>query len=263
MRFDKRKVLVTGAASGIGLAIAQRFHSEGGTVIATDVDSEGLESMSLDGPGSLVTRVSDAASPAAIAELAEWVTAEYGVLDVLVNNAGFTIAKNPEEVVEAEYHAEMNVMLTGPVFYVKHFAPLLRLSDNGSVVNISSASAVVTANAYCPYALAKAALVKFSEDSTVQVPGVRHNAVLPGFIETPILDTAYGEGATAQMSAMLSQLDPVGRLGQPEDVANCVAFLASDEATYINGASVLVDAALSRLNTAVSVVGGMVSLTPT
>ncbi len=261
MRFEDRKVLVTGAAGGIGLAIAQRFYSEGATVIATDVNSEGLATMSLDGPGSLVTRVSDAGSPAAIAELAEWVAAEYGVLDVLVNNAGFTIAKNPEEVVEAEYHAQMNVMLTGPVFFVKHLAPLLRKSDNGSVVNISSASAVVTANAYCPYALAKAALVKFSEDSAVQVPGVRHNAVLPGFIETPILDLAYGEGAATQMSAMLSCLDPVGRLGQPEDVANCVAFLASDEATYINGTSLLVDGALSRLNTVVSLAGGTVSLT--
>jgi NAD(P)-dependent dehydrogenase (short-subunit alcohol dehydrogenase family) len=260
MRFSNKKVLVTGAASGIGLGIAQRFMSEGATVIATDLNPEALNAMQLDGPGALHTRVSDAGSPSAIAELASWIEAEFGSLDVLVNNAGYTIAKNPEEVVEEEYHAQMNVMLTGPVFYVKHLASLLRKSPNGSVVNISSASAVVTAPGYCPYALAKAAIVKFSEDSAVQVPGVRHNAVMPGFIETPILKKVYGEDAPAQMSAMLAALEPVGRLGTPEDVANCVAFLASDEASYINGTSLVVDGGLSRLNTAVSLASGSVSL---
>jgi meso-butanediol dehydrogenase/(S,S)-butanediol dehydrogenase/diacetyl reductase len=260
MRFSNKKVLVTGAASGIGLGIAKRFVSEGATVIATDLNSEALDALKLEGPGALYTRVSDAGSLTAIAELAAWIEAEFGSLDVLVNNAGYSIAKNPEEVIEEEYHAQMNVMLTGPVFYVKHLAPLLRKSDNGSVVNISSASAVVTANGYCPYALAKAAIVKFSEDSAVQVPGVRHNAVLPGFIETPILDMAYGDDAASQLSAMLAVLEPVGRLGRPEDIANTVAFLASDEASYINGASLVVDGGLSRLNTAVSLASGVASL---
>ena len=260
MRFSNKKVLVTGAASGIGLGIAKRFVSEGATVIATDLNGEALDALQLEGPGELYTRVSDAGSPTAIAELAAWIEAEFGSLDVLVNNAGYTISKNPEEVVEEEYHAQMNVMLTGPVFYVKHLASLLRKSDNGSVVNISSASAVVTAHGYCPYALAKAAIVKFSEDAAVQVPGVRHNAVLPGFIETPILDLAYGDDAASQLSAMLAVLEPVGRLGKPEDIANTVAFLASDEASYINGASLVVDGGLSRLNTAVSLASGVVSL---
>jgi NAD(P)-dependent dehydrogenase (short-subunit alcohol dehydrogenase family) len=260
MRFNDKKVLVTGAASGIGLAIARRFHAEGATVIATDINSEALDAMQLEGAGALVTRVSDAGSPAAIAELASWVEIEIGILDVLVNNAGFAIMKNPEEVDEAEYHAQMNVLLTGPVFYVKHFAPLLRKSANGSVVNISSGSALLSSNGYCPYAIAKAGIIKLSEDSAVQVPGVRHNAVLPGFIDTPILTDAYGEGAASKFSALLSQLEPVNRIGQPEDIANAVVFLASDEASYINGTSLLVDGGMARLNTAVALAGGQVSL---
>jgi NAD(P)-dependent dehydrogenase (short-subunit alcohol dehydrogenase family) len=260
MRFKDKKILVTGAASGIGLAIAQRFHTEGATVIGTDINSEALAAMSLEGSGTLVTRTSDAGSPAAIAELAAWVESEYGVLDVLVNNAGFAIMKNPEDVDEADYHAQMNVMLTGPVFYVKHFAKLLRKSANGSVVNISSASALLSSSGYCPYAIAKAGIIKLSEDSAVQVPGVRHNAVLPGFIDTPILADAYGEEAPKQMAAMLANLEPVKRMGQPVDIANSVAFLASDEATYINGTSLLVDGGMSRLNTGVALAGGLVTL---
>ena len=260
MRFNDKIVLVTGAASGIGYATAELFVAEGATVIATDLNSKTLDAMQLDGAGALVTRISDAGSPAAIEELANWVEAEYGRLDVLVNNAGFAIMKDPEEVTEQEYHAQMNVLLTGPVFYVKHFAGLLRKSDNGSVINISSGSALISSHGYCPYALAKAAIVKLSEDSAVQVPGIRHNAVLPGFIETPILYEAYGEEAATQLGAMLTELEPVKRMGQPVDIAHAVAFLASEEASYINGTSLLVDGGMARLNTATALAGGTVKL---
>ena len=261
MRFNGKKVLVTGAASGIGLAIARQFVSEGATLIATDLNQEALAAMQFEGPGELHTRVSDAGSPTEIAELAHWVETEFGGLDVLVNNAGFAIMKNPEEVEEAEYHAQMNVLLTGPVFFVKYFAKLLRNSSNGSVINISSASAQISSYGYCPYAIAKAAIVKLSEDAAVQVPGVRHNAVLPGFIDTPILNDAYGEDASAQLGALAAGLETVKRLGQPEDIANSVTFLASDQASYINGTSLVVDGGLSRLNTATALASGLVSFT--
>ena len=260
MRFTDKLMLVTGGASGIGRATAGLFVEEGATVIVTDRDSSALAAMTLAGPGCLVTRESDAASPAAIAELASWVTAEYGRLDVLVNNAGFAVMSEPEGVNEAQYQAQMNVLLTGPVFYVKHFAALLRQSVNGAVVNIASGSAVISAHGYCPYALAKAALVKFSEDSAIQVPGVRHNAVLPGFIETPILAKAYGEEPASQLGELLNRLEPVGRIGQPQDIAHAVAFLASAEASYINGTSLLVDGGMARLNTAASLAAGAVQL---
>ena len=160
MQFENKKVLVTGAASGIGLAIAQRFLSEGATVVVTDIDGQALESMDCSGPGTLIKQLSDAGDTAAIASLAEWISNELGALDVLVNNAGFSIMNNPEGVQEADYQSQMDVMLKGPVFYVKHLSDLLRASDNGCVINISSASAVITSPGYCPYALAKAAIAK-------------------------------------------------------------------------------------------------------
>lgn len=260
MRFSDKNVLVTGGASGIGLAVSRQFLAEGATVVATDINGAALESLAHEGSGTLVTRMSDAGDLAAIADLAQWLERDYGSLDVLVNNAGFAVMNNPEEVDEADYHAQMNVMLTGPVFYVKHLAKLLRASANGSVINISSASALLSSGGYCPYALAKAAIVKFTEDSVIQVPGIRHNAIMPGFIETSILEKAYGEDAAVELAAMCASLEPVNRIGKPEDIANSALFLASDEASYINGANLLVDGGLSRLNTAISLAAGQVSL---
>jgi NAD(P)-dependent dehydrogenase (short-subunit alcohol dehydrogenase family) len=247
MRFNGKIILVTGAASGIGLQIARQFIGEGTTVIGTDINEPALAEAAADQP-EFHTRVSDAGDPVAIAELAESITSEFGALDVLVNNAGFARLNNPEQVTEEDYAIQMAVLLTGPVFLVKHFASLLRASDNGSVINISSASAAVAMPGYCPYGTAKAAIAKFSEDCTVTVAGVRHNAVLPGLIETPILEETYGAEATAGLVEFAKATVPQKRMGTCEDVANAVLFLASDEASYINGVQLLVDGALSKVH---------------
>ena len=248
MQFKDRIVLVTGAASGIGLEITQQFLAAGAAVIGTDVNAGALEEVASANPGSFHARVSDAGDPAAIAELAGWIEQEFGALDVLVNNAGFAILSNPEQVTLDDYNAQMAVLLTGPVFFVKHLAPLLRQSSNGSVVNISSASAVMAMPGYCPYGTAKAAIAKFSEDCTITVPGVRHNAVLPGFIDTPILRPAYGDETVDRMLDYLQSNSPAGRVGSSEDVANAVLFLASDNATYITGVQLLVDGGISKVH---------------
>jgi NAD(P)-dependent dehydrogenase (short-subunit alcohol dehydrogenase family) len=260
MRFENKKVLVTGGASGIGLAIARQFVAEGATVVITDIKPEALEAVQLEGPGQLLKQISDAGKISDIAALADWIETELGALDVLVNNAGFSIMNNPETVTEPDYDLQMNVMLKGPVFYLQHLAKLLRASSNGSVINISSASAIVTSQGYCPYALTKAAIAKLSEDSVIQVPGIRHNTIQPGFVDTPILDETYGEVAAAQLRKVATELVPCPRLGTVEDVAELALFLASDAASYINGTSIVVDGGLSRLNTAVSTISGHVVL---
>jgi NAD(P)-dependent dehydrogenase (short-subunit alcohol dehydrogenase family) len=248
MQFKDRIVLVTGAASGIGLEIAHQFLAAGATVIGTDINAAALDEVASANPGAFHPRVSDAGDTAAIADLAGWIAHEFGALDVLVNNAGFARLNNPEQVTLDDYNAQMAVLLTGPVFFVKHLAPLLRRSSNGSVVNISSASAVIAMPGYCPYGTAKAAIAKFSEDCAVTVPGIRHNAVLPGFIETPILRQAYGDEAVEGMLAFLQANSPARRIGSCEDVANAVLFLASDAATYITGVQLLVDGGVSKVH---------------
>lgn len=256
MRFSDKVVLVSGASSGIGLAITEQFLKEGATVVATGRDQKKLDAIPEGSHGQLLRCASDAADSQAIVELADWVADRCGALDVLVNNAGFHFLNNPEDLEESAYQMQMDVLLKAPVFYVKHFAKLLRASDNGSVVNISSASSMVNSPGYCPYALAKAALNKFTEDCVIQVPGLRHNTVTPGFIDTPILDNGYGEGANDQIKSVLAGLDPVKRMGRPEEIAHAVLFLASNEAQYVNGANLLVDGGVSRLSTAVSLLSG-------
>jgi NAD(P)-dependent dehydrogenase (short-subunit alcohol dehydrogenase family) len=250
MRFDEKVVLVTGAASGIGLEIARQFAEEGASVIGTDIDEQALARLDGDGGTPVVTRVSDAGDLAAIAELAAWIGQEYGALDVLVNNAGFARLANPEQVSPEDYAAQMAVLLTGPIFLVKHLAALLRASKNGSVINISSAAAILSMPGYCPYGVAKAGIAKFTEDSTVTVPGVRHNAVLPGFIDTPILSSAYGEETVASVQQFLKSSCPVPRMGRCKDIADAVLFLASDAASYINGVQLIIDGGLSRVHAA-------------
>ena len=248
MRFNKKIVLVTGAASGIGLEIARQFIAEGATVIGTDINEQALSAASAANPQSFHTRISDAGDPAAIAELAEWVKAEFGALDVLVNNAGFARLNNPEQVSLEDYTAQMSVLLTGPVFLVQQFASLLRANGSGSVINISSASAVISMPGYCPYGMAKAAIAKFTEDCAVTVPGIRHNGVLPGFIETPILRSAYGDEAVDGMLQYLQANSPAQRVGSTDDVAKAVLFLASDDASYITGTNLLVDGGISKIH---------------
>jgi NAD(P)-dependent dehydrogenase (short-subunit alcohol dehydrogenase family) len=250
MKFNNKIVLVTGAASGIGLEIARHFLAAGATVIGTDINADALEKAASANPEAFHTRLSDAGDPAAIAELAQWIEQEFGALDILVNNAGFARLANPEQVTLEDYNAQMSVLLTGPVFLVKYLAPLLRRSSNGSVVNISSASAVIAMPGYCPYGTAKAAIAKFSEDCAVTVPGVRHNAVLPGFIETPILRETYGNEAVEGMLDFLQSNSPARRVGSCEDVANAVLFLTSDLASYITGVQLLVDGGISKVHAA-------------
>ena len=249
MRFKGKIVLVTGAASGIGLAIARQFVHEGATVIGTDVNDAGLAEIAKESP-ALVVRKSDAGDLAAIKDLADWIKGEFGALDVLVNNAGFAIYANPEDVEETAFTTQLNVMLTGPVFMVKHLAPLLRDRDNGSVINISSMTAVLSLPGSCPYGTLKEAIAKFTEDCVITVPGVRHNAVLPGFIDTPVLKKTYGEEQVKALFDFVNTAVPAKRMGTSEDIAEAVLFLASDQATYINGARLYVDGGLSRLHAA-------------
>lgn len=249
-RFEDRVVLVTGAGSGIGEAIAARFDAEGAKVVGTDVDDESLTRVAKRLSERFVPLVSDAGNVSDIAALASQIERDFGRLDVLVNNAGWARFATAEEIEEEDYDAQMAVLLKGPLFLVKYLARLLRQSRNGSVINISSGSALISLPRYCPYGLAKVAIHKLTEDCVIQVPGVRHNTIMPGFIATPILKKAYGEGIIEKLNSTLEQINPVPRVGQPADIANAAAFLASDEAGYVNGANLLVDGGLVRLHPA-------------
>ncbi len=223
---NNKVFLVTGAANGIGLAIAKQAISGGATVIASDINGDALEqSQKLLGE-KYIPKISDASDPKAIEELVRFIETDFGRLDVLVNNAGAATLNNPETITEDVYDFQMNLLLKGPVFFVKYAAPLLRAANNGVVVNISSASAILQLPGYCPYGMAKEALVKFTEDCVITVPGIRHNVILPGVIDTLILNNTYGKDASDEFKKVVETSCPVPRLGTPDDIADGVLFLS-------------------------------------
>ncbi len=247
--FEGKTAVITGAASGIGLAISRQLIEQGGTVFGSDLNKERLDQLEQELGSAFIGVPSDAGKVDDIKALFEQVASKVGQLDLLVNNAGIGAAHTPETLDEATYDKVMAVLLKGPVFHLKYAATLLRKSGDGNVVNISSGSSRMSMPVYCPYGLAKAAMEKLTEDGVIQVPGVRHNCVLPGFIDTPILEAGYGDGEElAQMKLDAAAVTPVSRIGQPEDIANMVLFLASEKASFVNGACILVDGGMSRVN---------------
>ncbi|HEB91794.1 MAG TPA: SDR family oxidoreductase [Deltaproteobacteria bacterium] len=245
---EERIFLITGAASGIGLSIAEKALEEGATVVAADLDEPALKANHERLGDRYVARASDAGNVQAIEDLIGFIDREFGRLDVLVNNAGAALLSRVEDVVEDAYDTQMNVLLKGPIFLVKSAARLLRAAPDGVVINIASASAVLSMHNYCPYGIAKGAIVKFTEDCVISVPGIRHNTVLPGFVETPGFVGANDEDVLAQIRAFAEAHNPVPRVGAVDDISEATMFLASPKASYITGAKLLVDGGLSRLH---------------
>jgi NAD(P)-dependent dehydrogenase (short-subunit alcohol dehydrogenase family) len=240
-----RVILITGAASGIGLQTAKQFIASDAKVLAVDINEELLAKNVAELGENYLPQVLDVADEKKIEALRKLVEKKFDRLDALVNNAVSAMLGDPEQLTSARFDHEMAVNLKGPMLLVKHFAPLLRKSENGSVVNICSIAAITELPDHFLYSSAKAALDKFTSDCCRAVTGVRHNSVLPGFIETPIL-SAYGAEMAAFVRETVCKMAPAGRMGRPEDIAYAIEFLCSDKATFINGATLLVDGGLTK-----------------
>lgn len=241
---------VTGAASGNGLAIAEKLLKEGATVVALDRDEAALERLISQHPEMVpvVMDVADAASvKAGMAEIDE----RFGRLDTLVNNAGIVKGSNFDDLDVAEWDQVFAVNSTGPFLVSQAARPLLeqgaaaRGDDaTSAIVNITSVEAhIVIASSGHPqvhYNASKGALLMLTKALAIECAGskIRVNAVAPGFIETP-----FTKAVLENPEAVKFLLDrtPLGRIGRPSDVANAVAFLSSDEASWVTGTTIHVD----------------------
>lgn len=242
-RLQGRAALVTGAASGIGKAIAKRLASEGAAVLVTDVqDTAGTQVVKdlTDAGGHSRYRHLDVTSQpeweAAVAAALE----EFGRLDILVNNAGMGDLAAIEDTSLEDWHRTIGVDQTGVFLGMKTAAAALAASGHGSVINISSIFGTSGGFGTSPaYHAAKGAVRTLTKNIALHWAGqgVRVNSVHPGFIDTPILDQAKG---TPIEQAML-ELTPMRRLGAPEEVAAGVAYLASDDAAFVTGLELYID----------------------
>ncbi|HEV3173859.1 MAG TPA: SDR family NAD(P)-dependent oxidoreductase [Actinocrinis sp.] len=238
-RFEGRTALVTGASSGIGAATARRLAAEGAAVVLADIaDQPGQEladAIKADG-GTAEYAHCDTASTDDWAALRSGVVERYGRLDVVNHNAYWFKAARIHELGPADWHRQLDVSLTGAYHAMHTFLPLLQKA-RGSVVLTSSVHALFGMPEHPAYAAAKGGLCALARQLAVEyAPEVRVNALLPGPILTPAWDEIDADARALSVTAT-----PAGRLGRPDEVAAAAAFLASDDASFITGASLLVD----------------------
>jgi NAD(P)-dependent dehydrogenase (short-subunit alcohol dehydrogenase family) len=237
MRFQDRVVIVTGGAGGIGLATARSFGKEGAHVVIADYEQDKAEAaasaLRQDGADALALRC-DVASESEVTGIVDAVFARYGRLDVIVNNAGTMIFKPIEAHDEADLLRVMRVDFFGAFWFIKQ--AFLKCRPGAAIVNVSSIHAIETTPLVAAYAAAKSALLSLTRSAAIEgrPKGIRVNAILPGAIETPMLRD------NPDVKSGVEKLAP-GDVGQPEDVAHAIAYLASDEATFVTGAELRVD----------------------
>jgi NAD(P)-dependent dehydrogenase (short-subunit alcohol dehydrogenase family) len=236
---ERRVALVTGGASGIGRATVERLAADGLTVVVADIQDEAGEAAAgavRDAGGDATYRHLDVAVEASWTDVVAATMRDQGRLDVLVNNAGIGDTAALEETPLDDYARVVAITQTSVFLGMKATAAALKASGSGAVINVSSIFGVVGGFGVSPgYTAAKGAVRNLTKNVALlwAQQGVRVNSVHPGFIETPIL------GETDP--AALREATPMGRLGEPAEVAAAIAFLASPEASFITGAELYVD----------------------
>jgi NAD(P)-dependent dehydrogenase (short-subunit alcohol dehydrogenase family) len=237
-RFSGRVAIVTGGASGIGLAAAKRFGAEGANVVIADLkpDKAANAAKEVQGAGAPDAwgSVCDVSKEAQVEATVRGAVERWGRIDVIVNNAGLMVFKPLEQHTEDDWLRILHVDLLGAFFFTKQ--AFLHMKNGGAIVNISSIHAEETTPLVASYAAAKAALVSLTRSSSIEgkAKGIRVNAILPGAIDTPML---------WENPNVKSGLETINRadVGKAEDVAAAIAFLASDEAAFVQGAALRVD----------------------
>ena len=244
--------IITGAGKGIGRACALRLMQEGAHVAAFDLDdAEGAALVQDLGPGRdgkthRFWRV-DVSDEAAVKAAIDTVASHFGSVDVLVNNAGIAGANKPtHEVTEAEWDRVQAVNVKGPFFCTKHAIPHLRRAGGGSIVNLSSIYGMVGAPDVPPYHASKGALSLMTKTDALiyAADRIRVNSVHPGFIWTPMVDHHLRDSGATDIDAArrdVGLLHPLGHMGEPDDIAWGVVYLASEESKFMTGAQLVID----------------------
>lgn len=238
MRFGERVALVTGAATGIGRAAAQRLAAEGARVVC------GIESEAQTAPAGLEGLVLDIREPGSWRGAVARIAARHGGIDVLVNNAGIRRPGTADGVARAAWDETIAVNLTGTFLGCREVSPVMRRGGGGAIVNLASFTGIRAAPGVVAYAASKGGVVALTMAMALDhaKDGIRVNCVCPGMVDTPMSRRAF-DHADDPVAAYQATHDkhPMGRIAAPEEVASVIAYLASADADFVTGQAVAVD----------------------
>lgn len=241
-RFDNKVVVVTGGTSGIGRAAARAFAAEGASVFITGRRQEALDAAVKQISGKVTGVRGDMSKLADIDRLYDAIQQKHAQIDVVFANAGGGEMAALGAITEEHYQRTFDTNVKGVLFTVQKALPLLK--DGASVILTSSTTSISGTPAFSVYSATKAAVRNFARNWILDLKDrhIRVNAISPGVTETAGLDELFGGGEQAKgMKDYLASLIPAGRVGQPEEIAKAVLFLASDEASFVNGIELFVD----------------------
>lgn len=242
--------LITGGASGIGKATAELFMQEGASVMVADIDEKGGRRLEEKWQGSCMFKRTDVTSEADIKDLMHSVFDKHGRLDCLFNNAGASGAHGGlEEIDTAEFLKTMHLLLGSAFMTMKYAIPLMKRQACGSIINNASVAGLYAGYAGHAYSSAKGGLIQLTKSAAAELAqyGIRVNSICPGGIATPLWGRAFAlaeddlDNATLGVSKALVNMQPIRRSGMPEDVAKAALWLASDDAGFVTGQSIVVD----------------------
>lgn len=246
-RLTGKRAIVTGAGSGIGRAASRRFAEEGATVLAVDLNAEGVAE-TVEGRERMSAETGDVSDEAYVSGSVTNFVKQQGGIDIVFANAGISGGWKPLADQTPDYWENiLRVNLIGPFLYVKHASPHMVAQGHGSIICTASVAGIRANAGVHPYSASKAGVISLVQTVAYDLAGtgVRINAVCPGLIETgmtkPVFDMARERGSEDR----IGQINPMKRAGRPEEIANMALFLASDEASYVNGQAFPVDGGLS------------------
>jgi len=250
-RVEGKVTIVTGAASnpGLGRATALALAREGARLIVTDIDVTGAEATARairDAGGNAISAEQDVTREDAWEAVIALALDHFGRLDVLVNNAGIAILKPIEELTLADWNRQMEVNLSSVFLGCKYAIAAMRRGGGGSIINLSSVAGLVGLKTCAAYGAAKGGVRLLSKTVAIEAAtdNIRCNSVHPGVIWTNMQAQAIGTSDPAKAQVGAARV-PLGRMGEPDDIANCVVYLASDEANYVTGAEFVIDAGMT------------------
>ncbi|MEQ8765374.1 MAG: SDR family oxidoreductase [Planctomycetota bacterium] len=249
MRLENKRALITGAGSGIGAAIAERFANEGAHVALLGRTEAKLKTIRSRLPKDRTVQaiVCDVSDPSQCeAAVRETVSALSG-LDILVNSAGIFRGGGADELTLEDFETMLRINLTGPLWLSKLALGPMREAGGGAILNISSTLALRPVPSSLAYSISKAALDMMTRCLALDHggEGIRVNAISPAIVETPIHGTVMPSDAVAEMYAQMATHHPLGRIGRPDDIAGAAVHLCSDESSWTTGSVFVVDGGLS------------------